>query len=259
MRCMPAFPPEPGSPPALRASGLSKRFAGNVALSGVDLEVPAGAALGLVGANGAGKTTFIKCALDLCAPDSGAVEIFGLANTLAQARARIAYLPERFVPPYYLLGREFLEMTLSLAGASYRHDRAEALATELELDPAALGRPVRQLSKGMTQKLGLAACFLAERDLYVLDEPMSGLDPAGRVAVKSVLTRLGREGRALFFTSHVLGDVEELCRSIVVLDRGRVRFRGTPAELCARYMESNLERAFLRCIRDHAEPAAARA
>ena len=250
---------EPGNPPALRAAGLSKRFTGNVALSGVDLEVPATAALGLIGANGAGKTTFIKCTLDLCGFDSGTVEIFGLASNLAHARRRIAYLPERFVPPYYLLGREFLEMTLALAGARYHHARAETLAAELELDPRALSRPVRQLSKGMTQKLGLAGCFLAERDLYVLDEPMSGLDPAGRVAVKSVLARLNREGRALFFTSHVLGDVEELCSTIVVLERGTVRFRGTPAALCARYAEPHLERAFLKCIREHGDPVAARA
>ena len=109
---------------------------------------------------------------------------------------------------------------------------------------------MRNLSKGMTQKLGLAACFLAQRDLYVLDEPMSGLDPAARVAVKSLLSRLAAEGRTLFFTSHVLADVEELCASIAVLDAGRVRFRGTPAELAARYAETNLERAFMRCIRD---------
>ncbi len=256
---MPASPAETGSAPALRAQGLRKRFGRNAALAGVDLEVPAGAALGMVGANGAGKTTFIKCALDLCGFDSGSVEIFGQPSTEPRARARIAYLPERFVPPYYLLGREFLEMTLALAGAGYSRQRAEALAAELELDPAALARPVRQLSKGMMQKLGLAGCFLAERDLYVLDEPMSGLDPAGRVAVKNVLTRLSGEGRALFFTSHVLSDVEELCRGIVVLERGTVRFRGAPAELCARYAEPSLERAFLRCIRDHAEPAAARA
>lgn len=250
---------DPGKPFTLRATGLAKRFGRNVALSGVDLEVPAGASLGLVGANGAGKTTFIKCALDLCGFDSGSVEIFGLPSARAQARARLAYLPERFVPPHYLLGREFLEMTLALAGASYRQAQAEALAAELELDPRALARPVRQLSKGMTQKLGLAACFLAERDLYVLDEPMSGLDPAGRVAVKNVLARLNHEGRALFFTSHVLGDVEELCPTIAVLERGTVRFRGTPAELCARHGEQNLERAFLKCIREHADPVAASA
>ena len=115
---------------------------------------------------------------------------------------------------------------------------------------------MRSLSKGMTQKLGLAACFLAARELYVLDEPMSGLDPASRVAVKTVLQRLVAEGRTLLFTSHVLADVEELCASIAVLERGRVRWRGAPAALCARYAEPRLEAAFLRCIR---EPAAASA
>ena len=237
---------------AFRAEGLVKRFGAHRAVDGVDMEVAPGTALGLVGANGAGKTTFIKCALDLCAADAGRVEIFGRDSRQAAARARLAYLPERFVPPYYLLGREFLAMTLELAGASFEREHADALAAELELDPQALDHPVRQLSKGMTQKLGLAACFLLPRDLYVLDEPMSGLDPAGRVAVKSVLRRLNRGGSALLFTSHVLSDVEELCSTIAVLERGTLRFRGTPAELCRRYGEHNLELAFLRCIRTDA-------
>jgi ABC-2 type transport system ATP-binding protein len=118
---------------------------------------------------------------------------------------------------------------------------------------------VRQLSKGMAQKLGLAACFLQERDLYVLDEPMSGLDPAGRLAVKAVLARLQADGRALFFTSHVLSDVEELCSTIAVLDGGRLRFRGAPAELRGRYGEDNLERAFLKCVRSDGDVPAIRA
>jgi len=239
----------PATAAAFRAEGLVKRFGARRALDGVGMEVAPGAAMGLAGANGAGKTTFLKCALDLCAADAGRVEIFGLDSRQAVARARLAYLPERFVPPYYLLGREFLAMTLELAGATFDRARAEGIASELELDPQALERPVRQLSKGMTQKLGLAACFLLQRDLYVLDEPMSGLDPAGRVAVKSVLARLNRGGSALLFTSHVLADVEELCSTITVLDRGAVRFRGTPAALCRSSGETNLERAFLRCIR----------
>jgi ABC-2 type transport system ATP-binding protein len=246
----------PATAPALRAEGLVKRFGARRALEGVGMEVAPGAAMGLAGANGAGKTTFIKCALDLCAADAGRVEIFGLDSRQAAARARLAYLPERFVPPHYLLGREFLALTLELAGAAFDRARAAALAAELELDPQALERPVRQLSKGMTQKLGLAACFLLERDLYVLDEPMSGLDPAGRVAVKSVLARLNRGGSALLFTSHVLADVEELCSTITVLDRGAVRFRGTSAALCRRFGENNLERAFLNCIRTDADAAA---
>jgi len=239
--------------PALRADQVVKRFGAHLVLDDVSFEAPAGAAVGLVGANGAGKTTFIKCALDLCAFDAGRVEIFGMPSRGARARARLAYVPERFMPPHYLLGREFLQMVAALGGARYEPERAAALARELELDPGALERPVRQLSKGMTQKLGLAACFLLERDLYLLDEPMSGLDPAGRVAVKAVLARLHRDGKALFFTSHVLSDVEELCSALVVLDGGSVRFRGAPEALRARYRESSLERAFLACIRSHAD------
>jgi ABC-2 type transport system ATP-binding protein len=241
---------------ALRTAGLVKHYGPRRALEAVDIEVAPGAAAGLVGANGAGKTTFIKCALDLCSRDGGAVEIFGVDARQAAARARLAYLPERFSPPHYLLGREFLAMTLSLAGARFDAARAAGMAAELELDPQALERPVRQLSKGMAQKLGLAACLLQERDLYVLDEPMSGLDPAGRLAVKAVLARLHGAGRALFFTSHVLSDVEELCSTIAVLERGRLRFRGTPAELRGRYGEDNLERAFLKCVRSDGDAPA---
>ena len=239
---------------AIRVNALEKRYGGVAALARVDLEIEAGEAFGLVGANGAGKTTLIKCLLDLVARDGGVAELYGVDARLPAARARLAYLPERFVPAHYLRGGEFLRMALELAGSAYDATRAVRLLDELELERGALERPVRSLSKGMTQKLGLAACFLVERDLYLLDEPMSGLDPAARVAVKAVLRRLRAEGRTLFFTSHVLADVEELCSTIGVLDRGSLRYRGTPAGLCERAGESRLELAFMRCIRDD-EPA----
>jgi ABC-2 type transport system ATP-binding protein len=243
--------------PALHITALAKRYGKLEALARVDLDVAPGEAFGLVGANGAGKTTLIKCILDLTASDSGAVEIFGVAASNPAARRRLAYLPERFNPPHYLRAREFLAMMLELAGARYEASHVRGILDQLELDRGALEQPVRSLSKGMTQKLGLAGCFVVPRDLYVLDEPMSGLDPAARVAVKSVLRRLAAEGRTLFFTSHVLADVEELCSSIAVLERGRVRFRGMPAALCERYADPNLERAFMRCIRDeHSEARA---
>jgi ABC-2 type transport system ATP-binding protein len=243
------------TPEAVKIRALAKRYGAVAALDGVDLAVRAGEAFGLVGANGAGKTTLIKCLLDLVACDAGQAEIFGVPSRRPQARARLAYLPERFVPPHYLRGREFLASMLALAGERYDEARVASLVETLELERAALDKPVRDLSKGMTQKLGLAACFLAQRQLYVLDEPMSGLDPAARVAVKSLLRRLAAEGKTLFFTSHVLADVEELCGSLAVLDAGRVRFRGSPAELSERYAEKNLERAFMRCLRDTAAAA----
>ncbi|MBS0336987.1 MAG: ABC transporter ATP-binding protein [Proteobacteria bacterium] len=236
---------------AVRTSGLTKRYGRLAALSGIDLEVASGSAFGLVGANGAGKTTLIKCMLDFCSVDGGSIRIFGTSHTSPGARSRLAFVPERFVPPHYLTCREFIELNTSLAGCSIEPGRVGLLFDELALDRAALDRPVRQLSKGMTQKLGLAGCFLVDRDMYVLDEPMSGLDPISRVAVKSVLARLTGEGRTLFFTSHVLTDVEELCSSIAVLDRGAIRFQGPPAGLCERYGEAHLESAFIRCIHGH--------
>jgi ABC-2 type transport system ATP-binding protein len=239
---------------AVRVDALAKRYGTFVALDGVSIAIARGEAFGLVGANGAGKTTFIRCLLDLVARDAGAIEIFGVCAREPSARARLAYLPERFVPPHYLTGVEFLQSLAALAGSAYQPGRAAHIAEALELEKGALGKPVRALSKGMTQKLGLAGCFMLERDLYVLDEPMSGLDPAARVAVKSLLARLSAEGRTLFFTSHVLADVDELCSSIAVLDRARLRFRGSPPALRSRYAETSLERAFMKCIRD-GEPA----
>ena len=237
--------------PAVRIEALVKRYGALVALDNIDLSIAPRESFGLVGANGAGKTTLIRCLLDLTACERGRIEIFGTPARDPMARARLAYLPERFMPPHYLTGQEFLR-TLAALGGGGGDDAARtgALVTELELEPAALTRPVRTLSKGMTQKLGLAAALSLERELYVLDEPMSGLDPAARVAVKSVLRRLSREGRTLFFTSHVLTDVEELCSSIAVLERARLRFRGDPRTLCERYGEASLERAFMRCVRE---------
>src|SRR4051812_14896035 len=184
---------------AVLAAGVHKSYGRAPVLAGIDISVERGAAFGLVGLNGAGKTTFIKCMLDFCGVDKGSFEIFGVSHTSTAARIPLAFVPERFAPPHYLTCREFIRMTSSLAGARFRADLVDQVFDELRLDRSTLGRPVRQLSKGMTQKLGLAACFLVERDLYVLDEPMSGLDPASRVAVKSVLARLIGEGRTLFF------------------------------------------------------------
>jgi ABC-2 type transport system ATP-binding protein len=240
----------PTTAPALRVGRLAKRYGACQALDGADLVVHAGETAALVGANGAGKTTLLKCVLDLVRPDAGQVEIFGVPNRNPVSRARIAYLPERFSPPYYLKGREFIEMTLALGGNRYERTSAERQLAELDLDPAVLDRSVRELSKGMTQKLGIAASLLAERDLYILDEPMSGLDPASRIAVKSALARLRHAGRAVFFSSHVLADVEELCSALIVLDRGSVRFHAAPAALCERYAEPSLERAYLKCIQE---------
>jgi ABC-2 type transport system ATP-binding protein len=232
----------------VRFDTVCKRFGHATALEAFSLTVPAGEAFGLAGLNGAGKTTLIKCMLDFCALDAGRIELFGLPHTDPRARTRVAFLPERFVPPYYLTGRDFLGVMLALQERPYIGAEVQTMLEALDLDPGALAKPVRAYSKGMTQKLGLAACFLGRRDLYVLDEPMSGLDPKARACVKALLARLKAEGATLFFTSHALADVEEICDRMVVLHQGVPYFSGPPRALCDHYGETSMERAFLRCI-----------
>ncbi len=240
---------ETPSSSAIRFSGLKKSYAGVAVLRGLDMSVPAGRTFGLVGMNGAGKTTLIKCLLDFCEFDSGRVEIFGIPSRETQSRSRLAFLPERFAPPYYLTGGDFLRYMATLYGSAFVAARAEKALADLDLDPAALRKPVRAFSKGMTQKLGLAACLLSGRNLLVLDEPTSGLDPKARALLKARLQEARSAGRTVFFTSHALADVDELCDEMAVLHNGELRFSGTPAALRQRFEAGNLEQAYLACIR----------
>ncbi len=238
--------------PALQFAAVTKRYGGGpLVLDQISFEVRPGEFFGLAGVNGAGKTSLIKCLLDLADFSSGQISIFGESSARFEARRRLAYLPERFIPPHYLSGRGFLNMMASLHG--HAHDEAEALAMfdHLDLDPSALTRPVRAFSKGMTQKLGLAAAFLARRDLMILDEPMSGLDPKARARVKDRLFALRDQGGALFFTSHALADVEEICDRIAILHAGRIAFLGAPRDLIDETGAPTLERAFLQVIESH--------
>jgi ABC-2 type transport system ATP-binding protein len=244
--------PVNNSTPALKFNSISKSYGALPVLRDVSFEIAAGECFGLAGINGAGKTTLIKCLLDFCSADSGEIEIRGRPSSDPAARTPLAFLPERFVPPYFLRGEEFLRHVLDLYGNTYDPERARAAVAALDFDPAALARPVRSYSKGMTQKLGLAACLLAERDVYVLDEPMSGLDPKARALVKAGVASLRAAKRTLFFTSHVLSDIEELCDRMAILHGGRLCFLGTPTELAARYGGANLEQAFLHVIGDAA-------
>lgn len=212
------------------------------------MSIQPGEFFGLAGLNGAGKTTLIKCLLDLSSPDAGSIAIFGTPSNRHSARARVSFLPERFIPPYYLNGRDFLRMMANLSGVAYVEADALAVLRRLDLDLSALAKPVRTFSKGMTQKLGLAWCFIADRDLTILDEPMSGLDPRARAGVKDLLFEFRQRGRTLFFTSHALADVEEICGRVAVMHAGAIRFVGAPDELLGRTGSASLEQAFLRVI-----------
>jgi len=234
--------------PALRLQQVTKRYGPASVLRGVDLELRAGECFGLVGVNGAGKTSLIKCLLDFCALDGGSIDIFGLPHHRPAARQPLGFLPERFTPPYYLTGADFIRYLLTLQGLAYDPQAVHVMLAALDLDPAALKRAVRSYSKGMTQKLGLAACLLARKPLYVLDEPMSGLDPKAHALLKDQLRKLRQAGSTVFLTSHALADVNELCDRLAILHDGSIRFCGTPAECRTQYGATTLEQAFLTCI-----------
>lgn len=233
---------------ALRFEQVSKRFGEVPALDDVSLEVRRGECFGLVGVNGAGKTTLIKCLLDFCDSDGGRIEIFGISHRVTAARRSLAFLPERFNPPHFLTGRDFLQYMMRLYRQPYDEPHVKQMFAALDLDPAALGKAARTYSKGMTQKLGLAACLLSGKDLYVLDEPASGLDPKARALFKQALRVLKQAGRTVFLTSHALADIAEMCDRMAVLHAGKLRYAGSPAELAGRVAGGDLEQAFLACI-----------
>jgi len=233
---------------AVTFTDVVKRYAGREVLSGINMQVRRGEFAGLVGVNGAGKTTIIKCLLDFVALDSGSISVYGQGSSLTRAREKLAYLPEKFNPPYYLTGRDFLDYMTRLYQVPYDQDKVETMLGVLDLDPSVLSRPVRQLSKGMSQKLGLAACLLSEKELLVMDEPMSGLDPRSRAYLKQHLLGLKETSRTLFFSTHLLNDIEVLCDRVMILHAGRVRFAGTPVECCQQYATDDFEQAYLKCI-----------
>jgi len=233
---------------ALRFMNVSKCFGQVTALGDVCLEVRPAECFGLAGTNGAGKTTLIKCLLDLAEVDAGTMEIFGTDHRASGARAGVAFLPERFSPPYYLNGRDFLRYLLALHRTSYVEAAAARVVAGLDLPADVLDKPARNYSKGMTQKLGLAACLLSGKPLLVLDEPMTGLDPKARALVKQQLRGLRASGRTVLLTSHALADIEEMCDRMAVLHAGRLKFAGAPSELRLAYGARDLEEAFLSCI-----------
>lgn len=235
-------------PNAIQFQDIHKRFANSPVLQGISFEVKRGEFFGLVGVNGAGKTTLIKSLLDLSSIDSGRIEILGVDHRLTASRKPMAFLPERFSPPYYLTGNDFLNYMLKLQSLPYSKPDTENMLNALDLDLSALPRPVRSYSKGMAQKLGLAACFLSRKELYVLDEPMSGLDPKARALLKAQIQQLRAQDSTLFFSSHSLADVEEICDRMAILHQGKIVYTGTPAGLCQTYSADNIEAAFLSCI-----------
>jgi ABC-2 type transport system ATP-binding protein len=202
------------------------------AVSGISFEVRAGTIFGFLGPNGAGKTTTIKVLMGLIAATGGSARLFGRDVRQAEARARLGFLPENpYVYPY-LTAREFVRMCGRLSGLSVKasRDRGERVLQRVGIAYAA-DRPVGRLSKGMLQRAGLAAALVADPELLVLDEPMSGLDPVGRKEVRDLILSERQAGRTIFFSTHILSDVEMLCDEVAILRKGKVVVRGARSDL----------------------------
>jgi ABC-type multidrug transport system ATPase subunit len=234
---------------AIDFNGVCKRFGGHAALRSVSFSVPSGSIFGLVGLNGAGKTTLIKSLMDFSFPDSGKILIFSQPATEATSRGAVAYLSERFVPPAYLTGLEYLQMMARLYGVvACDNQRIEEAASAIDLDVKYLTKRVGSYSKGSGQKLGIAAVLLSEQRLLVLDEPMSGLDPRARACLKAQILAAQQRGATVLFSSHSLADIDELCDAFVVLHEGAIRFIGDAEELRSRIGAATLDAAFLKVI-----------
>jgi ABC-type multidrug transport system ATPase subunit len=252
----------PEAPWAVELIGLAKCYrsgwtgARRPAVQELTLRLAPGRVLGLLGPNGSGKSTTLKALAGLIAPSAGTCRIFGHPAGSDAARALVGYLPEspQFSP--HQTGRGFLEYCAALSSldAVTTARRVAGVLAWSGLDGVA-GQRVGTYSKGMAQRLGLAQAILHEPPLLLLDEPAGGLDPAGRLALNRLIRELAACGTTVVFSSHLLGQAEEVCDRLALLGRGRLLAEGSPTELlgaaqCAPPQPSRLEELYLAKLRE---------
>jgi ABC-2 type transport system ATP-binding protein len=208
------------------------------ALRGVTLTVERGQIFGFVGPNGAGKTTTIRILMGLIRATGGSAKLLGKSIPSRAARARVGFLPES---PYfydYLTVGELCDLAGRLFGvpAAERRKRADRLIERVGLDRAR-GQSLKKFSKGMLQRAGLAQALMNDPELVILDEPMSGLDPIGRKEVRDLIVDLREQGKTVFFSTHILSDVEAITDRVAIVARGHLQAEGSPAELVAKTIQ----------------------
>lgn len=220
---------------AIETKGLGKTWrswrGSHEALRGIDLAIERGKAFGLIGLNGAGKTTCIKILLGVVRPTRGSVRVLGGDPEDREVRRRIGYLPERLYIPAHLDARGFLASVARLKGL---RDPERQIARQLGRVGLAADatRRIGGFSKGMRQRLMLSAALLGEPDLLILDEPTDGIDPLGRAEVRRILAEERARGATLFLNSHLLSETERICDRIGILSEGRLVLQGSLEELC---------------------------
>ena len=235
---------------AVGIDGVSRAFGDVKAVDGLSLALAPGEIVGFLGTNGAGKTTTIKMITGLLRPDAGEVSVFGGDPSDPAVRARIGYMPEVATYYPYLNARELLAFYGGICGLDAKsvRERTDSLLESVGLADAAK-RPLRTYSKGMLQRAGIAQALLNDPDLLVLDEPFTGLDPLARIHFRELLRSLREKGKAVFFSSHELGETELLCDRVAIMKKGRCVYQG-PVKDLAGDGASNLERLFLRTLEE---------
>jgi ABC-2 type transport system ATP-binding protein len=211
-------------------------------LKSVNFQINEGRFVGFIGPNGAGKTTTIKCMMQFIFPDKGNVSFFE-QNDLIEAKKRIGFLPERPYFQEFLTGMEFLKLHWDLSGLK-RTDfikRAEEVLEQVKLSHAK-HKKLRDYSKGMLQRIGIAQALLASPQFLILDEPMSGLDPDGRILIKDILKVFKEKKLTVLMSSHLLEDVEELCDDLIILHKGETLFNGPISDF--KHNFESLEKAY---------------
>ena len=222
------------TPPAIQARALAKTFRDFwhrprvEAVRGISFEIPAGQVFGLLGPNGSGKSTTIKMILGLLFPTAGALEVLGASPRSTAVKSRIGYLPEESYLYPHLTPLETLTFYARLfrLPAAVARERIDQLLDMIGLAHAR-HRPVGEFSKGMARRIGLAQALLNDPDLVILDEPTAGLDPQGTRQVKDLILALAARGKTVLLTSHLLADVEDVCRQVAILFNGRILAQGT--------------------------------
>ena len=215
---------------AVRVSGLTKKYGSTEALRGLDFEIPAGGLTGFLGPNGAGKTTTFRALLGLTRPDAGDIEVLGMKvpSQLPALVKKLGVIVEEPGLIKSLTGRTNLNVAADTLG--FGHDRIDEMLDFVGLSEDA-GRKAGDYSKGMRQRLALAAALLGDPELLILDEPLDGLDPAGQHAFRARLKNLASEGRTVIVSSHALVDIEEMADHVVVVGEGRLVTQGRLEDL----------------------------
>jgi ABC-2 type transport system ATP-binding protein len=226
---------------AVSVRGLTKDF--RVGLRGVklravddlSLEIPRGEVFGLLGPNGCGKSTTLKIVLGLVSATAGAVSILGEPFATTAARRRTGFLPEAPYFHKFLSGRELVRYCAQLSGVpAIKLEEAVEASLELTAMTSAAERPVGTYSKGMLQRIGLAQAIVHDPELVILDEPTAGVDPVGSAAIGRMIQRMRDQGKTVILCSHLLGQVEQLCDRIAIMDRGKLVLAGRVEDVLAR-------------------------